>query len=207
MISIDYSYLILAGGVGYLIGAIPFAVIIARLKGVNIFELGSGNPGATNVLRNLGKPAGYACFLLDALKGFTAASWPLLWFSLGEHQATLAVVGLLAAILGHSCSVFIGFRGGKGVATTIGGLLAVNWIAILVGVLVWLIIFYSTRYVSLASILMALSLPVCSFLLPERPLAEKILIVVLSLLIVVRHKSNIVRLMNGTENRFQKKQK
>jgi len=203
----EYSLLILAGGVGYLIGAIPFAVIIARLKGVNIFELGSGNPGATNVLRNLGKPAGYTCFLLDALKGFVAASWPY-WLAVGgERQATLAVVGLLAAILGHSCSIFIGFRGGKGVATTIGGLLAVNWLAILIGVIVWLIIFYSTRYVSLASILMAVSLPVCSFLLPERPLAEKILIIALSLLIVVRHKSNIVRLMKGTENRFQKKQK
>lgn len=199
----DYSLLFLTAGIGYLIGAIPFAVIIARFKGANIFDLGSGNPGATNVLRNLGKPAGYTCFLLDALKGFVAASWPCFVFP--EQAALFSVVGLLAAILGHSFSVFIGFRGGKGVATTIGGLLAVNWLMILIAVGVWLVVFYIWKYVSLASICMALSLPLSSFLLQDRPLPEKVLVAALAILIVVRHKSNIIRILQGTEHRFLKK--
>ena len=139
---------------GYLLGAIPFAVIIARFCGVDIFKVGSGNPGATNVKRSCGKTAGNLCFILDASKGFAATAFPLYAHFFGiefsEPQA-LAYVGLVAAIVGHSFSVFIKFRGGKGVAVTIGGLLAIMWAAILVALVLWVVVFYSTRYVSLAS--------------------------------------------------------
>ena len=115
--------------IGYLLGAISFAVIIARSKGVDIFKEGSGNPGATNVKRILGKKWGYTVFSLDALKGFTAAGLPLIVYG----DVRLAVIGLIAAILGHSFSVFFKFRGGKGVATTIGGLLALMCPVVLIG--------------------------------------------------------------------------
>ena len=195
---------LLAAAAGYVLGSISFAVLIARAKGKDIFTMGSGNPGATNVLRNLGKPLGYACFLLDALKGFAAAGWPLLVFASPE-AGTAAVFGLIGAIVGHSFSVFIGFRGGKGVATTIGGLLAINPLAVLVGCVLWLLTFFTTRYVSLASILLALSLPVSSLLMSDRSLAERILVSLLGLLIVLRHRSNIARLLKGEEHRFARK--
>ncbi len=189
---------------GYLLGAIPFAVIIARFCGVDIFKVGSGNPGATNVKRSCGKTAGNLCFILDASKGFAATAFPLYAHFFGiefsEPQA-LAYVGLVAAIVGHSFSVFIKFRGGKGVAVTIGGLLAIMWAAILVALVLWVVVFYSTRYVSLASIAMALALPVAAaFLYPTG--VHTYIAIAIAAVIVARHRSNIVRLIKGTENRF-----
>lgn len=189
---------------GYLLGAIPFAVIIARFCGVDIFKVGSGNPGATNVKRSCGKTAGNLCFILDASKGFAATAFPLYAHFFGiefsEPQA-LAYAGLVAAIVGHSFSVFIKFRGGKGVAVTIGGLLAIMWAAILIALVLWVVVFYSTRYVSLASIAMALALPVAAaFLYPTG--VHTYIAIAIAAVIVVRHRSNIVRLIKGTENRF-----
>lgn len=189
---------------GYLLGAIPFAVIVARFCGVDIFKVGSGNPGATNVKRSCGKTAGNLCFILDASKGFAATAFPLYAHFFGiefsEPQA-LAYVGLVAAIVGHSFSVFIKFRGGKGVAVTIGGLLAIMWAAILIALVLWVVVFYSTRYVSLASIAMALALPVAAaFLYPTG--VHTYIAIAIAAVIVVRHRSNIVRLIKGTENRF-----
>ena len=146
--------------IGYFLGAISFAVIMARSKGVDIFKEGSGNPGATNVKRILGKKWGYTVFALDALKGFTAAGLPLMVY--GDDR--LALIGLVAAILGHSFSVFLKFRGGKGVATTIGGLLALMCPVVLIGLVVWLIIFYTKKIVALASIFFAVSLPISATL-------------------------------------------
>jgi glycerol-3-phosphate acyltransferase PlsY len=188
--------------VGYFIGAISFAVIIARSQGVDIFTVGSGNPGATNVKRALGKKWGNLTFALDALKGFLAAGWPLLAYG-GDDR--LAVIGLIAAILGHSFSVFLKFRGGKGVATAIGGLLALMWPVLLIGLAVWLIAFYSAKVVAVASILFALSLPVSTYFFyfrldPRDP--RFYLGVILAVLIVVRHRSNIARMFSGKENRF-----
>ena len=146
--------------IGYFLGAISFAVIMARSKGVDIFKEGSGNPGATNVKRILGKKGGYTVFALDALKGFTAAGLPLMVY--GDDR--LALIGLVAAILGHSFSVFLKFRGGKGVATTIGGLLALMCPVVLIGLVVWVIIFYTKKIVALASIFFAVSLPISATL-------------------------------------------
>ena len=184
--------------IGYFLGAISFAVIIARGKGVDIFKEGSGNPGATNVKRILGKKWGYTVFALDALKGFTAARLPLMFYD----DDRLAVIGLIAAILGHSFSVFLKFRGGKGVATTIGGLLALMCPVVLIGLFVWLIIFYTKKIVALASIFFAVSLPMSAYFIYGTEDPRFYLGVVLALFIVVRHRSNIIRMFSGRESKF-----
>jgi len=188
--------------VGYLLGSVSFAVLVARSKGVDIFKEGSGNPGATNVKRTLGSKWGNAVFMLDAFKGFLAAGWPLLF--MGEQGLRLGIIGLIAAIIGHSFSVFLRFRGGKGVATTMGGLLALMPVVLLIGLLVWLGFFYATRIVALASILFALSLPVSAYFLHGHGDDRLWLCVLLSLLIVGRHRSNIARMFKGRENTFKK---
>ena len=118
---------------GYLLGAIPFGVIIARSKGVDIFKFGSGNPGATNVKRACGKAAGNLCFILDALKGFIAVMLPSLSLYFGadvaDSEVMLKIAALIAAIIGHMYPVFTGFRGGKGVSVTIGGLAGFMWLS------------------------------------------------------------------------------
>lgn len=193
---------------GYLIGSISFAVIVAKSQGVDIFKEGSGNPGATNVKRVLGAKWGNAVFALDALKGLVAAGWPLLVFTgAGDVGLRLGIIGLVAAIIGHSYSVFLKFRGGKGVATTMGGLLAIMPVVLLIGLLLWLVGFFVTRIVALASILFALSLPLGSYFLyyVERPGDPRFTLgLLLGLLIVVRHRSNVARLLQGKENRFKK---
>ncbi|GHB92269.1 glycerol-3-phosphate 1-O-acyltransferase PlsY [Cerasicoccus arenae] len=191
--------------VGYLLGAIPFAVIIARRHGVDILKAGSGNPGATNVKRVLGKTAGNACFALDVLKGFIATILPRLLIA-DESALAFAILGLVGAILGHSFSVFIGFKGGKGVAVTMGGLLALAPLVLLCGLLIWVATFYTSRYVSLASIVFGVSLPLIALMTGSPGLLIGFL-VLLAALIVLRHRSNIQRLIAGTENRFSKKDK
>lgn len=187
---------------GYLLGALSFAVIIAKSKGIDIFKEGSGNPGATNVKRVLGSKYGNSVFALDALKGLVAAGWPRLVFE-GDLGLKLAVIGLVAAIIGHSFSVFLKFRGGKGVATTMGGLLAIMPIVLVFGLLVWAICFYATKIVALASILFGVSLPIAAFVLFDTSDPRFTLGLVLGVLIVVRHRSNIVRMFAGKENNFK----
>jgi len=185
--------------VGYLLGSISFAVIIARSRGVDIFKEGSGNPGATNVKRTLGKKWGNLTFALDALKGFVAAGWPLVAYG-GDNR--LAVIGLIAAILGHSFSIFLKFRGGKGVATAMGGLLALMWMVLAIGLAVWLIFFFTTKIVALASILFAVSLPISAYFIHGSEDPRFYLGLILAVLIVVRHRSNIARMFSGKENKF-----
>ncbi|MEM8867771.1 MAG: glycerol-3-phosphate 1-O-acyltransferase PlsY [Verrucomicrobiota bacterium] len=185
--------------VGYFLGSISFAVLIAKSQGVDIFKQGSGNPGATNVKRTLGSRWGNMVFALDAAKGFIAAAWPL-WFF---QDIRLGILGLFASIIGHSFSVFLRFRGGKGVATTMGGLLAVMPTVLLIGLITWLVLFYLTKFVALASICFALSLPVSAAILYPFNDPRFVLALVLSFLIVVRHRSNIARLLQGKENSFK----
>ena len=189
--------------VGYIIGSIPFAVIIGIFHGVDILKQGSGNPGATNVKRVIGKGAGYLCFVGDSTKGLLAAGWPQLPVFEIVEPLRFAIVGLVAAVLGHSFSIFIGFRGGKGVATIIGGLLAIMTKVLLISVVVWLIVFYTTRYVSVASIGLGLSLPLLAVLCRE-PIEVIVLCLFLTTFIILRHRSNIRRLISGTEDRVQK---
>jgi glycerol-3-phosphate acyltransferase PlsY len=190
---------------GYLLGSIPFAVIIAKRHGVDILKVGSGNPGATNVKRSVGKGPGNLCFALDAVKGLLAALLPMLYFGIGgEWGAEMGVVGLVGALLGHSFSVWIRFKGGKGVATSVGGLLALCPHVIITSLLLWLAVFYWKRYVSLASLVLATSLPIASWLYGTPAIIFWISLA-LCILLFVRHRENIVRLYHGTENKFEKK--
>jgi glycerol-3-phosphate acyltransferase PlsY len=197
--------ILIAAAVGYLLGSLPFGYLIARAKGVNIFEVGSKSSGATNVLRVLGKGPGYLAFFLDALKGAVAAGWPLV-FVRGPYSICLicAVVGLVAAIIGHSFSCFIKFRGGKGVATAAGGFLVLLPMETLIAGAVWIVVFYASRYVSLASIIAAIALTAAAFFLHELPFLQWFALLI-AVLVILRHRANIVRLLNGTENKFVKK--
>ena len=154
--------------------------------------------------RSVGKGAGNLVFALDFLKGLVAAGWPLIAYSKSPSFEYYALIGLYGAIIGHSFSAFTRFRGGKGVATMLGGVLALMPWAALIGVAVWLIVFYSTRYVSLSSILMAVSLPVSNWLLAS---AQALVWIsgLMAIVIVYRHKSNIGRLIRYEENRFDQK--
>ena len=191
---------------GYLLGSVSFAVLIARAGGVDILREGSGSPGATNVKRTVGNRAGNLCFALDAAKGFAAAGWPCLVFSDSGHPLLLAILGLVGALVGHSFSIFLRFRGGKGVAVTMGGLSAIMPWSVLIGICVWLVLFYTFRYVSLASLGFGFSLPLSAWFL-DAASVRIWLAVALALLIVVRHISNIKRLWAGTEHRFDAKRK
>jgi len=212
--------LLIAAVVGYVLGALPFGYFVARTKGINIFEHGSKNPGATNVKRVLGekfgppgKRLGNLVFFLDALKGAVATGWPLLVMGqITMHpeetyravNLPCAITGLIFALVGHSFSCFTKFKGGKGVATAAGGFMVLMPYAMIVCFVVWIITFYSSRYVSLASILGAIALPIAAFFFHQPPLLLG-LAVVIAAFVVLRHRANIKRLMNGTENRFAKK--
>jgi len=199
--------------IGYFFGSIPFGVIVAKKMGVNIFNVGSGNPGATNVLRSLGKPAGYAVFILDFLKGVLATVWFKFGLVAFSGDPSLALWGLPAAVLGHTYPIFSNFKGGKGVATAMGGLLGVMPGCLLIGLVSWIIIFITTRYVAVASIGFGLSLPVCaivSFWSSEDKtshFAKIVLAIFIMAWIIWRHRENLQRLKDGTENRFEQKNK
>ena len=199
--------------VGYLLGSIPFGVLVAKRMGVNIYSVGSGNPGATNVLRSIGKPAGYTVFFLDFLKGVLATVWFKFGLVAFSGDPNLALWGLPAAVLGHTYPIFANFKGGKGVATAMGSLAGVMPQCLLIGLVCWVIIFYTTRYVAIASIGFGVSLPVWSLisLWSGEPVEGELARVFLGFLvmgwIVWRHRENLIRLKAGTENRFDKKEK
>jgi glycerol-3-phosphate acyltransferase PlsY len=205
---------LLAAAVGYLLGSLPFGWLVARMHGVNIFEVGSRSPGATNVRRVLGARAGNLVFVLDALKGAVAAGWPALvgaggvdfrHFALerGLH-APFCLISLIAALVGHSFSCFTRFRGGKGVATGTGGLLVLLPGSTLIAAVVWVVAFYATGFVSLASILAAVTLPSAAYFFGNRAMLV-VAAIAISLFVIGRHRANIGRLINGTENKFQRK--
>lgn len=194
----------------YLIGAIPFGLLIARIKGVDIRKVGSGNIGATNVMRSVGKPWGIATFICDALKGLLpAALFPLLGGRLSPAFATpelASVVSGVGAILGHNFPVYLGFKGGKGVATSAGALIGIAPLGVAIGVGVWAIVFFIFRYVSLASIIAAAGIVIAGWMVyREGGLLIPITLTILGALAIYRHKANIQRLLAGTEHRFDKK--
>jgi glycerol-3-phosphate acyltransferase PlsY len=202
--------------VAYVFGSVPFGLIVGRSKGIDPRKAGSGNIGATNVGRLLGKRFFFVVFVLDLLKGMLPmlAAWAVLR---GEPQAPKTFLLWLAvgftAILGHMFSVFLGFKGGKGVATSSGvvlGLFPYFTIPGLLCLLVWFVTFKATRYVSLASILAAVAFPVIYVLIGlgrrwpvfggQWPLLA--FAVLVAAMIVWKHRSNIARLRAGTEHRF-----
>ncbi|MEY4488366.1 MAG: hypothetical protein RIQ79_874, partial [Verrucomicrobiota bacterium] len=224
--------LLLAAVVGYLLGALPFGWLIARKFGINIFEHGSKNPGATNVKRVLGekfgkrgKRAGDLAFILDALKGAAATYVSIQIGASCFHCAVAggletpqsdagvldltyiveaAITGLIFALLGHSFSCWTRFKGGKGVATSAGGLFVLLPLPTLFALVAWIVVFQVSRYVSLASIVAAFVLPAAAWIL-DAPTAFSVLATVLGVFVILRHRANITRLCNGTENRFVKK--
>ena len=193
---------------GYLLGSIPTGFVVAKARGIDIRTVGSGNIGATNVFRYLGTPAGVAVLLADALKGWVAVAlaanllcnWLCPAASAQEREWFLIVAGM-CAVLGHNYTCWLYFKGGKGIATSAGVLLALVLWALLIILAVWLVVFALTRYVSLASIAASVTLPfacwVCGY--------STTLIVITSamtVLAVYKHKSNIDRLLKGTEHRM-----
>jgi glycerol-3-phosphate acyltransferase PlsY len=198
--------------ISYLLGSIPSGYLVAKSQGIDIRQHGSKNIGATNVLRVMGKKWGYFVFFCDVLKGFVAVK--VGFFLAGSFGATVTLAGLVAAlgcILGHNYPVWLGFKGGKGIATSAGVVIALfpPLIVLLMGI-VWLLVFLLSRYVSLASISAAAALPIAVALLgPYAGINDYWLVlcfsVVAAALAVWRHRTNITRLLNGTESRFGQK--
>ncbi|MEY2880661.1 MAG: acyl-phosphate glycerol 3-phosphate acyltransferase [Verrucomicrobiota bacterium] len=224
MFAVPYGYLV-AAVVGYLLGALPFGYLVAKAKGVNIFEVGSKNPGATNVRRVLGNGPGNLVLILDAAKGALAAGWPIFnaWyahlipFSDGEREPfksalaaadassmQMAIIGLIAAILGHSFSCFTKFRGGKGVATGAGGFAVLFPLGAGIALGVFLATLAISRYVSLSSILAAASLPFAAFAFKAGSPMISISAMVAAF-VIYRHRANLLRIRAGTESKVGRK--
>ena len=193
--------------VAYLLGSIPFGFVAGLIAGVDVRKHGSGNIGATNTLRVLGKKYGYSVFVADVLKGFLAVRIAL-WLARFD-PSTGYFIGILAAffvVVGHSFPVWLRFRGGKGVAAAAGACLGLVPLATLIAVLTWLATFLIFRYVSLASIIAAIALALSALFLGYA--ADPILLTftcLIAALIILRHRSNIVRLLEGREPRFDRK--
>ena len=221
----------------FLLGSIPFGLLLAKSRGIDIRAHGSGNIGATNVLRVMGKKFGIPCLLLDILKGFIPVAiavnliqitgrpvqvplgLPEAWvMHLAASDALTAqiahIITALAAVLGHNYSPWVGFKGGKGIATSAGVLLGLMPFAVLLLLVVWLLLFLISRYVSVASMGAACALPLLTLWGSwhhgriqdgtwNKPLF--VFSIIIAVLAVWKHRSNIQRLREGTENRFERK--
>lgn len=184
----------------FLIGSIPFGIIIAKAKGVDLKKVGSGNIGATNVLRSIGKYPALLTLLGDVLKGTAAVA---LGRYFGSGPVFEGLVGF-CAILGHNFSLFLGFRGGKGVATSFGVLSFYSPQTALFTFIIWLIVIMTTKYSSLGALVSFGLLPLSIMFFDHK---NKIIIAVLiTILIFMRHKDNIKRLISGTERKIGKRQ-
>lgn len=228
----------IAAILSYLLGSIPTGYLMAKAKGVDIRTVGSGNIGATNVFRALGKTAGIITLMVDCAKGIVAVVVvPMLVVQLfptlesppdfafatihrGEHSITffdaqttdvLPVTCALFVILGHNYTCWLKFKGGKGIATSAGAVVALAPMAMLICLGVWLVVFAIGRYVSLASIAAAFALPIAVYFTKREPNLPPPLLFYLAILLglfaIWRHRSNIQRLRNGTENRLTRKPK
>lgn len=190
---------ILAPIISYLIGSIPFGYIIARLKGIDVRQHGSGNIGATNVARVLGKGYGVAVYILDLTKGFVPVYFASKLF---DHPFPMVICGL-AAILGHVFPIYLRFKGGKAVATSCGVFLWLAPLALLIAVSTWVVIVLCFRFISLGSIAGALALFIAIIILGSDPFGSgkylTAFTLLISLIVIIRHKSNIKRLLAGSE--------
>ena len=198
---------------GYMCGSIPSGYIAGRIAGVDIRQTGSGNIGATNVVRVLGKKFGYAVFIADVVKGLIAVRLAFLIANRmqvpRDYLEYYAVLGAVMCILGHSFSFWLGFKGGKGVATSAGAIFGLMPLTGLIVFLVWLGVFEMTRYVSVASIAATISLPITVAVMLYFHVTTGVILlyfsVTMAALVIWRHRSNFVRLRNGTEQRFERK--
>lgn len=216
---LDYIIIAVAA---YLLGSIPTGYLVARAKGIDIRKTGSGNIGATNAMRVLGKPAGIFVLLMDATKGYMACALipPLIYnwlfsdsyrFSLNfqdapaNFQIGVCIIAGISAVLGHNYTCWLQFKGGKGIATTAGVFLALAPWAVLVALVVFILAVVLTKYVSAGSIAAAIALPATVWIMSPDNLELGIVSTALGVLAIYKHKSNIQRLMAGTENRLGKK--
>jgi acyl phosphate:glycerol-3-phosphate acyltransferase len=218
------SYIVTAFA-AYLFGSIPTGFLVGRARGIDIRTVGSGNIGATNTMRVLGKPAGIFVLLVDAAKGFAACFLGVFIYSYyfnqfnGLHSTSdiipfpsqegverFAIVAGIFSVLGHNYPCWLKFKGGKGIATTTGVYLALAPWAVLIGLVVFLLAILVTRYVSVGSIAAAIALPL-TICLTQNGLLLDVVTIALAALAIYKHKSNLQRLRNGTENRITFKKK
>jgi glycerol-3-phosphate acyltransferase PlsY len=185
----------------FLLGAIPFGFLAGWLKGVDLREHGSKNIGAANTTRILGKPMGFAVLALDALKGFVPIALAQAW----RLPPEWIVAAGLCAILGHIYSPFVRFRGGKGVATTLGVLIGLSPLVAALSLSAFILTVAVTDYISVGSIVAALAQAALFWALPGFPLPVRILGIVVAAFVILRHRANIGRLRRGEENRFRQK--
>jgi glycerol-3-phosphate acyltransferase PlsY len=217
-----WSYIIVAVA-AYLLGSIPTGFLVAKAKGIDIRSVGSGNIGATNAMRVLGKSAGIFVLLADVAKGYVACALipPLVWNRVAPHYSGLFqyfhntsvenqmkyyLVAGIFAVLGHNYACWLKFKGGKGIATTAGVYLALAPTALGIAFVVFALALLRTRYMSVASISGAIALPAAVWILQPHNYFLGIVTTALGALAIYRHKGNIQRLMAGTESRFGKKQ-
>jgi glycerol-3-phosphate acyltransferase PlsY len=197
----------------YLLGSIPFGYLAGRIAGIDIRSCGSGNVGATNVMRTLGRGYGYPVFVADFLKGFGPVKVSILIATRVQPEwnspEMFGIAAAISSVLGHSFPVWLRFKGGKGVATSAGALFGLAPIAVLVGAAIWILIFWLTRYVSVASIAAAAALPLIILVTTRLSRTTGKLLfyssVCLAAVVIWRHRSNLSRLMRGTEPRFTRK--
>ena len=220
----EFPYLTCTIGIlaAYIIGSLPFGFWISKCLGVDIRNQGSGNIGATNVLRTLGRKVGIIVLILDILKGYL----PVLIGSgiiinqlpdsmLGDEkiEGTIYVLLAIGAILGHNYTFWLGFKGGKGIATSAGAIMSFLPEVLIGSTLVWILVFFSSRYVAIASIAAAFSIPILTvslshnYLFPDINSSSPVIIfgIIAAAMAVWRHRSNIQRLIKGEEDRFERK--
>jgi glycerol-3-phosphate acyltransferase PlsY len=200
-------YIVVALG-AYLLGSIPFGFLVAKAKGIDIRSVGSGNIGATNALRVLGKPAGIFVLFMDVLKGY-AAVWLcatlLKQFCPNADVERLRIVAGIGAVMGHNYTCWLRFKGGKGIATTAGVYIALAPWPLLIALGVFILAVVLTRYISVGSIAAAVALPAAVWIMPPHDILLGVVTTALGALAIYKHNSNLQRLIAGTENRFGKK--
>ena len=204
--------------VGYLLGSIPTGYLFARARGIDIRTVGSGNIGATNVFRILGKPAGIAVLVIDGLKGYAACAWlpDLVFRFVAEKHGVqvadrgfydvLQIIGGVSALLGHNYTCWLKFKGGKGIATSAGVLAALVPVPFMIILFIWVVMFALTRYVSIGSIAASVALPFAAYF-TRNSVTIVVVTALMAALAVYKHRANIQRLLNGTESRFGRKPK
>jgi glycerol-3-phosphate acyltransferase PlsY len=203
------AYYIIMAVIAYAIGSISFSVIFSKkMAGFDVREKGSGNAGSTNVLRTVGKKAAILTLICDILKGIVAILLAVLLGNIVEelNGALLVQISAVAVVLGHTFPVFFGFKGGKGVATSLGVLLLINWQIGLICLVFALVIMALTRMVSAGSVLAAILFPVLTLFIGQEHFIASgnyfIFSVIMALIIAFNHRSNIKRILSGTENKL-----
>ncbi|MFW5787810.1 MAG: glycerol-3-phosphate 1-O-acyltransferase PlsY [Halanaerobiales bacterium] len=187
--------------IAYLLGSIPSGYLMAsNLKNIDLRDIGSGNVGATNVARALGLKAGLFVAILDILKGFVAVRIARVFLPADISIFVIFIIGLLA-IAGHNWSIFLNFSGGKGVATTIGVVLEILPVSFFIFIICWITLTVLTRYVSLGSLVGAVSLPISGYIITN-DMIYLLYLLLLTITIFITHKENIIRLKRGNENRM-----